>query len=69
MVGEFRRQTGLSTEAVYRVCGCTETVVQVEVVRAPGLDSGQRFTFTRAAVANMAVVSDVAESETPTPGR
>jgi hypothetical protein len=57
-VGQLRRQVRLQSEAIYRVCGWTETLVQVTVVRAPGLRSGQRFTFTRSAVAGMEVLAE-----------
>ena len=48
----------LGSEAVYRVCGFTGELVQVEVVSAPCLAAGQRFTFVRAAVLSMSVVLD-----------
>lgn len=55
-IGQLRRQVVLDTEAVYRVCTVTPTLVQVEVVRAPGLAPGHRFQFTCAAVLGMDVV-------------
>jgi hypothetical protein len=56
-VGQLRKQVFLETEAVYRVCEVSATSVQVEVVRAPGLTPGQRFTFTAAAVLRMALLA------------
>jgi hypothetical protein len=41
---------------VYRVCGWTDELVEVEVVRAPGLRPGQRFNFELAAVCRMTPV-------------
>jgi len=43
---------------VYRVCRAQGELVEVEVVRAPGLSSGQRFEFTLRAVSAMEVVVD-----------
>jgi hypothetical protein len=42
------------------VCHLGEALVEVEVVRAPGLPSGQRFNVTRDAVENMELVLDPA---------
>jgi hypothetical protein len=55
-IGELRRHVRLASEAVYRVCGWDQLLVQVEVVRAPGLNPGQRFQFTLEAVMQMDVV-------------
>jgi hypothetical protein len=55
--GELRRRVLLGTEAIYRVCGWNDELAEVEVVEAPGLRSGQRFTFDVAAVRDMAVVA------------
>ncbi len=65
IVGELRRHVRLGTEAVYRVCGWTDRLVDVEVVSAPGLERGQRFTLTREAVTSMSVVSEQLESGLP----
>ena len=54
--GELRRRVLLGTEAIYRVCDWNDELAEVEVVQAPGLRRGQRFTFDVAAVRNMAVV-------------
>jgi hypothetical protein len=48
----------LGTEAVYRICALREDLVEVEVVRAPGLEIGLKFFFTREAVEAMEPVSD-----------
>jgi len=66
-VGELRRRTSLGSEAVYRVCRVQGELVEVEVVRAPGLSSGQHFTFTLGAVSAMEVVIDP-PGETPAAG-
>ena len=36
----------LGSDAVYRVVGQNERGVEVEVIEAPGLQAGSRFTFT-----------------------
>jgi hypothetical protein len=56
--GQLRRRISLGTEAVYRVCEVGSTSVQVEVVRAPGLQPGRRFVFTRADVLRMECLDD-----------
>ncbi len=68
IVGELRLHVRLGTEAVYRVCDWTDTLVNVEVVNAPGLRRGQRFTLTREAVTNMSVISNQLESGSPPTG-
>ena len=55
-VGQIRRQERLGSECLYRVCGLEGALVIVEVIRAPGLVAGQRFKFTRGAVARMQCV-------------
>jgi hypothetical protein len=55
--GELRSRVILGTEAIYRVCDWNDELAEVEVVQAPGLRSGQRFTFDVAAVRSMAVVA------------
>ena len=62
-IGELRRQVRLASEAVYRVCGWDQLLVQVEVVRAPGLSPGQRFQFALEAVMQMDVVADPADED------
>lgn len=42
---ELLRQEMLGTEAVYRVVRHNERGVEVEVVQAPGLEPGARFTI------------------------
>jgi hypothetical protein len=54
--GELRCRVLLGTEAIYRVCDWNDELAEVEVVHAPGLLRGQRFTFDVAAVRSMAVV-------------
>jgi hypothetical protein len=56
-VGQLRRQTRLSSEAIYEICELTAQYARVEVVRAPGLRAGQHFKFSRAAVALMELVT------------
>ena len=56
--GQVRRNVMLGTEAVYRVCSIRGDLVDVEVIRAPGLSAGQRFALTRNAVGAMEVVSN-----------
>jgi hypothetical protein len=58
-VGQLRRQRALGSEALYRVGGWDADRVRVEVVEAPGLQSGDEFTFTRDAVSAMKVVQDL----------
>jgi hypothetical protein len=48
----------LGTDALYRVCEFGEDLVEVEVVRAPGLQAGRRLSLTRDAVEKMDLVSD-----------
>ncbi len=57
-IGQLRRQVLLGSEALYRVCGFGEKLVEVEVVRAPGLKSGRRLQLTRDAVEHMDPVLD-----------
>jgi len=61
-VGELRRHVLLSSEAIYRVCDWNQTLVEVEVVSAPGLEPGRRFQFAVSAVAEMAVISEPGDS-------
>lgn len=48
------RHRVLREEALYRVVGAGERLVELEVVRAPGLAPGARLRVTRAAAACMA---------------
>jgi hypothetical protein len=52
----------LGTEAVYRVRAVRHEIIDVEVVRAPGLQAGQRFAFTREVVVAMELLSSPASS-------
>lgn len=63
-VGQIRRQERLGSECLYRVCGLDAALATVEVIRAPGLAAGQRFRFTRAAVARMQRVDPQDERRT-----
>jgi hypothetical protein len=45
-VGQVLRRRALGTTALYRVIGQNTRGVEVEVVDAPGLKPGTRFTFT-----------------------
>ena len=57
----------LGTEAVYRVCAVDQrrAQVEVEVVQAPGLRTGQRFSFELATVRGMAVLQEAADFTPP----
>jgi hypothetical protein len=44
--GTLLRRRALGTEALYRVLTTADNVVEVEVVRAPGLHKGQRVRLT-----------------------
>jgi len=44
--GQLLKRTVLGSGAVYRVVGANARGVEVEVVDAPGLKPGNRFTFT-----------------------
>jgi hypothetical protein len=57
-IGQVRRQVLLGTEALYRVRKFGEELVEVEVVRAPGLRPGGTFSLKRDAVENMDLVVD-----------
>jgi hypothetical protein len=50
--GVVRRRM-FDSQATYRVCDQFSGLVRVEVIAAPGLRAGQRFLFTRQAVAGM----------------
>jgi hypothetical protein len=51
--GELRRKALLRTAAVYRVVAVDGELVEVEVVEAPGLEAGERYRCTLAAVEEM----------------
>jgi hypothetical protein len=67
-IGELRRQVVFGSEAVYRVCGWERDLVEVEVVRAPGLTAGQRFQFALTAVTQMVLVADPADQRSTPDG-
>ena len=52
-VGQLRRQTMLDSDAVYRIVRLSPALVEVSVVRAPGLAAGETFVFSRGAVLAM----------------
>jgi hypothetical protein len=54
--GELRRHEVLGTEAVYRIVDVQGELVEVEVVRAPGLAPGRRLRLTADAVKRMQLV-------------
>lgn len=56
-VGQIRRHVQFGSEALYRICSCDGSYVQVEVIDAPGLQPGQHFKFLRSAVAAMELVA------------
>jgi hypothetical protein len=64
--GQVRRQELLGTVAVYRVVQVDETLSLVEVIEAPGLSAGMRFSFTTQAVGAMELV-DPGDLEPPSP--
>jgi hypothetical protein len=43
--GQLLKHTVLGSEAIYRVIGQNARGVEAEVVSAPGLEAGRRFTF------------------------
>jgi hypothetical protein len=51
--GQIRRNRLLESEAIYRVVAVADDLVEVEVVEAPGLKPGQRFSFTAEVVEAM----------------
>jgi len=52
---QLRSHTRLGTTAVYRVLEWDDELVRVEVVTAPGLDSGTTLSLTREAIMSMPV--------------
>ena len=44
--GQLLKHSALGTDAFYRVVGETPRGVEVEVIDAPGLQPGTRFTFS-----------------------
>ena len=55
----------LGEDALYRVVGVRGEVVEVEVVRAPGLQSGTHIRFTQDAVSHMKVVEEASTTAVP----
>jgi hypothetical protein len=55
-IGQLRRESKLGSDALYRIIGFHDELVEVEVITAPGLGPGRRFRFTRPALEAMAVV-------------
>ena len=55
----------LGKDALYRVVDVRGEVVEVEVVRAPGLESGTHVRFTQNAVSHMTVVEEDAATAAP----
>jgi hypothetical protein len=45
--GQLLKNRALGTDAFYRVVGENSRGVEVEVIEAPGLAPGSRFTFSR----------------------
>jgi hypothetical protein len=56
-VNQHRSHARLGTKAVYRVCDLTDSLVEVEVVKSPGLKRGQHFQFDAATVRKMPIVT------------
>jgi hypothetical protein len=61
--GQLRVRRLLDSEATYRVIACDGDVVEVEVVNAPGLEAGRRFSFTADAVTEMELVGESSPSQ------
>lgn len=58
VVGQVRRRSMLGTHAYYRIVELSEaSLVRVEVLAAPGLSVGARFTFTRDAISSCELMS------------
>ena len=55
----------LGEDALYRVVDVHGEVVEVEVVSAPGLESGTHVRFTQDAVSHMKVVEDASVTRAP----
>ena len=55
--GHLLRRTVLGSDAIYRVVGRNARGIEVEVVNAPGLRAGSRFTFLPEDVAAMDAVN------------
>ena len=53
--GSVARHCPFADDGVYRVVRVLGELVEVEVVRAPGLERGTRFRVTHTAVARMAL--------------
>jgi len=59
--GQLVRRRMLGTDATYRVVGQNARGVEVEVVEAPGLTPGDRFTFALEDVAVMRAIQEKTE--------
>ena len=57
--GQLLKHRALGTDAFYRVLAENSRGAEVEVVDAPGLESGSRFTFSRKDVLAMELVEAV----------
>jgi hypothetical protein len=66
--GQLRRNRVLESEATYRVVDVGDEVVEVEVIDAPGLKPGQRFSFTTKMVEAMDVVGAAEATSRPASG-
>jgi hypothetical protein len=66
--GQIRRKRLLNSEATYRILGVADDVVEVEVVEAPGLKAGQRFSFTTEVVGAMELVGATEATSRPASG-
>lgn len=63
------RHRALGTEAVYRVIAAEGELVEVEVVRAPGLEAGTRLRLTQRDARAMEQISTDAQAARPAPDR
>ena len=64
-VGQLRRRTMLSSEAVYRVTAVSAAMVELSVVRAPGLPTDRKFVFSRDAVLAMELLGETGGGPPP----
>jgi hypothetical protein len=58
-VGQLLKHRALGTDAIYRVVGKNSRGVEVEVIDAPGLTPGSRFTFSRTDVLAMDAIDSL----------
>ena len=56
--GAVVRQRLLGTDALYRIIGLNDRGIEVEVIEAPKLAAGSRFTFAPRDVDGMELVAD-----------